>query len=435
VSLLGLRQPGLRVPRHRTTTANLGAAYPLQAEMGLGPRGIVLGTNRLAGHAAFCFDPFELHTAKAVTNPNMMVVGEPGSGKSAAVKCFLDRCLGALRSPGGQPRWGAIADPKGEYGPLAASLGLEVLCLYPGGATRLNPLDAGPAGAWAKPDELAARRTSMVVALVGTVLGRDLTQVEDASIGWAVDHMAGEERPTLAEVATLLANPTAAMADRACVAASELARRVDEVRFALGKLLDRNLRGMFDGASTVAIDWSGRGLVLDLSVVRDDPEALRVVMVAATAWLQAAMASPEGQSTPRRVQVLDEAWSLLGDERTARYLQNCWKLCRSYGVANLAIAHRVSDLSAQANDGTATAKIAQGLLADTQTRVLFRQAPDQMDQARAMFDLNDAEAAALSRLGQGQALWKVGQVTALVNHVIAPDQQAFCATDQRMVLR
>ncbi|MGH9156976.1 MAG: ATP-binding protein, partial [Acidimicrobiales bacterium] len=320
-------EPGLRVPRHRTTTANLGAVYPFQAEMGLGPRGIVLGTNRLAGHAAFCFDPFELYTAKVITNPNMMVVGAPGSGKSAAVKCFLHRCLGALRSPGGRPRWGAIADPKGEYGPLAETLGLEVVRLHPGGTTRLNPLDAGPAGAWANPEELAGRRTSMVVALVGTVLGRDLSQVEDACVGWAVDRLAGAAGPTLADVARMLASPTAEMAERAGLEADELARRVDEVRFALGKLLDRNLRGMFDGASTVSVDWSGRGLVLDLSVVRDDAQALRVVMVAATAWLQAAMASPDDPAAPRRVQVLDEAWSLLADERTARYLQSCWKLC------------------------------------------------------------------------------------------------------------
>lgn len=434
MNLLGLGAPGLRVPRHRTTTAHLGAAYPFQAEAGLGPRGILLGTNATAGDAAFCFDPFELYTAKAVTNPNVVVVGEPGSGKSAALKCFLHRCLGALRSPGGMPRWGAIVDPKGEYQPLADALGLEVVRLYPGGPSRLNPLDAGPAGAWASPAELAARRATMVVALVGAVLRRELHQIEDAAVGWALDALNGAAAPTLGDVAHLLTSPTAEMADRAATTASELAERIEEVRFALGKLLDRSLRGMFDGASTHAVDWSGRGLVLDLSAVRDDPDALRVVMVAATAWLQAALASPEAEHTPRRVQVLDEAWALLADERTARYLQSCWKLCRSYGVANIAIAHRVSDLSAQADDGTATAKIAQGLLADTQTRVLFSQSADQLAQAREMFGLTEPEAFVVSRLGLGRALWKVGAVTAVVDHLIGDDQWGFCDTDSRLVV-
>jgi hypothetical protein len=35
---------------------------------------------------------------------------------------------------------------------------------------------------------------------------------------------------------------------------------------------------------------------------------------------------------------------------------------RAYGVANIAVAHRISDLRAQADDGTATAKITAGLL-------------------------------------------------------------------------
>src|SRR5205085_5690274 len=125
-------------------------------------------------------------------------------------------------------------------------------------------------------------------------------------------------------------------------------------------------------------------IVLDLSAVHHDPEALTLVMLCVTAWLQAVMARTDG---PPRLQVLDEAWSLLASERTARYLQACWKLGRSYGVANVAIVHRLSDLRAQADDGTAAAKVAAGLLADTQTRVLFRQSSDQVADARSQLAL------------------------------------------------
>ena len=43
----------------------------------------------------------------------------------------------------------------------------------------------------------------------------------------------------------------------------------------------------------------------------------------------------------------------------------------SYGVANLAIVHRLSDLRSQTDDGTAAAKVSMGLLADTQTRAIL----------------------------------------------------------------
>src|SRR2546421_40606 len=153
------------------------------------------------------------------------------------------------------------------------------------------------------------------------------------------------------------------------------------------------------------------------------------VMLPATAWLQTVLRRAGG---PPRLQVLDEAWSLLASERTSRYLQACWKLGRAYGVANLAIVHRLSDLRSQADDGTATAKVAMGLLADTQTRILFRQSSDQVPDAKTLLGLTTTEAAAVSRLCRGRALWKVGAHTAVVQHAIAPGERVFTETDARM---
>ena len=83
---------------------------------------------------------------------------------------------------------------------------------------------------------------------------------------------------------------------------------------------------MFNGPSTVRVNWGGRGLVLDLSAVHHDPSALTLVMVAATGWLQAAMAVPDGIETPRRVQVVDEAYALLREARVALHFQSSIKL-------------------------------------------------------------------------------------------------------------
>ena len=345
--------------------------------------------------------------------------------------------MGTLRSPGVDHRWVAVVDPKGEYRPLADALGLEVLRLYRGGSTRLNPLDSGPGAAWASLDELIGHRTALVSALIAAVLRRELSPVEDAVVGWAVAEVSRRRgpTPTLVDVARLLDQPTADMAERARADAVELSRSVDAARFALGKLLDRDLRGMFDGPSTTSVDWSGRGVVLDLSAVHRDPEALTLVMIAATAWLQALLAAPEGADVPRRYQVLEECWALLGSERTAKYLQSCYKLSRSYGVANVAVAHRISDLRAQADDGTSAAKVAMGLLGDTDIRVIFRQATDQVAEATALLDLSDPEADLLPRLARGRAVWKVGPFhTSVVQHVIAPSEAHFCDTDARLVV-
>jgi type IV secretory pathway VirB4 component len=387
-----------------------------------------LGADRLGEGGAFSFDPFDLYAARVLTNPNMLVLGEPGSGKSAAVKVF---CARLARS--GRPTFLAIADPKGEYGPLATALGLAMVKLHPGGVARLNPLDPGPGcdGAAA----LAARRAALLQALLGTVMRRPLRSLEEAALCWAVETLEQAPAvtvPTLADVAALLASPTPTMTEAARRSEDELARELDDVRLGMGRLLDRDLRGMFDGASTVRTEPDSPGVVLDLSALHHDSEALALVMVAASAWLQGALAAPAGEHGQRRVQVLDEAWALLAAERTARYLQAAFKLCRSWGVANIAISHRVSDLRAQADDGTATAKIGEGLLADTQTRVFFRQAADQLRAARELLGLTDTQAGLLPRLGQGCALWMVGGRAHLVEHHIDADWD-LCDTDGAML--
>jgi len=158
-------------------------------------------------------------------------------------------------------------------------------------------------------------------------------------------------------------------------------------------------------------------------------------MVAATGWLQTLMSAGGDAPVPRRYQVLEEVWALLGSERTAKYLQAAFKLSRAYGVCNIAVAHRISDLYAQSDDGTsAAAKVAAGLLADTQTRVLFRQGPDQLTQAREFLGLTAGETALLPELAKGRALWKVAGRLAVVQHVVAPAERRLTDTDARLLI-
>src|SRR6266511_2765699 len=253
--------PRLRLPRHRGTTAHLCSAYPFLAQAGLGARGVYVGTNVLTGGASFAYDPFTAYADGILTNPNLLVAGEVGMGKSTAVKTFVYRSVGMFG------RWVAIADPKGEYAPLAGALGLSVVKLHPGGTTRLNPLDPGP-GDGADCDDLARRQAELLAALVGQVLGRDLHPVEDALLGWSLTHLARTPslaEPTLADVVRVMGDPTPDMAARATTSPAELAHAAAPAIYALGKLIDRSLAGMFDGRTTVRIDWDGPGLVLDLS--------------------------------------------------------------------------------------------------------------------------------------------------------------------------
>jgi len=428
-----MSRASLRLSYHRGTTAHVASIYPFSVQGSFGHRGTYVGLDLLAGGGEFCWDPFEAYAAGLVTNPNGWVLGEPGNGKSALIKCLLWR-QAAVYGTGNAGRWIAIADPKGEYASLAEHLGLTTVKLSPGGTATINPLAPGPAAAHEPEDRQILRRAEMCTALIATVLERNLTQLEDAVVFAAIEQLAAAPliEPTLTDVAHLVANPTEEMVARLRSHGRDLAAETSNVAYALDKLLSRSLRGMFDGRSTVPLRWDGPGVVLDLSAVPLDSEALPLVMVATAGWFQQLMACPG----PQRIQVLDEAWALLGNRHTAGYLQTCFKLGRTYGVANLCITHRASDLVAQADDGTATSKIAAGLLADSATKIILRQAPDQLDAAVAHFGLTEPEASIVGQLTRGRALWKLGGRTAVVHHVLGgPREMAIVDTDARMNAR
>jgi hypothetical protein len=175
-------------------------------------------------------------------------------------------------------------------------------------STRVNPLAGGPAEVAGEPMERQVlRRAELLCSLVATVLDRPLTQLEDAAMFAVVESLLVADalgEPTLGDVASLLASPDEDLRARLRTDAEHLSNDLAPLVFGLDKLLSRSLRGMFDGPSTVSLRWDGPGVLLDLSAVPLDSEALPLVMVAATGWLQQLMACPG----PQRVQVLDEAW-------------------------------------------------------------------------------------------------------------------------------
>ncbi len=416
------RRPGLRVDWHRATMAHLESVYPFHADEGFGERGPYLGVNVTGGMGGFWFDPFELYGSGLLTNPNCLVIGEVGSGKSALVKAFLGRSLAVY----GHRRFIAILDPKGEYQPFAQAHGLPVIRLHPGGTDRLNPMEP-------RPGEDAANvvaRQGLAAGLVTGVLGRPLDATEDALLGWAVATLARTGQPfTLTDVTATVADPADELVSLSRRSPLELSQAATPVVFALDKLCTRTLAGMFDGATTVDIDWDdGAGFVIDLSAVYNDREALPLVMLAATSWLSAVL---QRASDRRVIQVIDEAWAAV--RHGARHFQGSLKLARTYGVSTWLICHRPADLTAQSDDGTADAKIAAGLLSDIQTRIVFRQPADQVPIAAELLGLTERETRWIGQLVKGRALWRLQHRGAVVHNVLTATELAQFDTDTAMI--
>jgi hypothetical protein len=417
-------QAGFSVPAHAVTTRNLGAAYPLVAEAGLGHRGVLIGHDLLGG--SFVYDPFELYRSGLVSNPNMIIFGQIGRGKSALLKSYLWR-----QAVFGRRAW--VVDPKGEYSGLAEMWGVHPVALRPGGVVRLNPLDPVRGRSDRdNPEDPDRRQSELLASLASACLGRPLAPRERAAVDLALVSVRSRSGvPTLPKVVASLLEPVEESASRIRTDRATLLEDGRDVALELRRLVHGDLRGMFDAETSSGLDLSGPLVVLDLSALYSSP-ALGVLMACATAWLQAAV-SHEGGESAQSFLVVDEAWAILANLGVARWLQASWKLSRAHGVANIACLHRLSDLTSVGAAGSEQVGLAEGLLSDSETVVIYAQPPAEVARASELLSLSSTEAELVPQLRRGVALWKVGQRSFLVRHVVGSSERALIDTDAAMV--
>jgi hypothetical protein len=96
------------------------------------------------------------------------------------------------------------------------------------------------------------------------------------------------------------------------------------------------------------------------------------------------------------------------------------------------VLHRLTDLQAAGSADSAQVRLARGLISDTETVVIYAQHSGEVPATRELLQLNDEEARAISGLGRGVALWRVGSRRSLVRHWISKQESAICDTDSRM---
>jgi type IV secretory pathway VirB4 component len=411
VSLRSAQRPG-----HRATTRHAQAIYPFMAPGGLGGRGVFIG--RDSGGGAFCYDPWALYADGTLDDPNVIVLGKLGQGKSSLVKTLLWRMLLFGRRA-------FVLDVKREYGPLCDAVGVKPVSLVPGGGVRLNPLAS-------RPEEHA--QLELLRAVTVTALGGELTQVEAAALREALRTVRGsaDAEPTLPAIAEVLFQPVAEMAARLQTTPERLANDCRRAALALQDLCEGPLRGMFDGPTSPGIELDSKLLVLDLHAVRDSP-AVGVLMACATAWMSALLARmAERPGRERLINVADESWKIVQHNGLGEWFQSNFKLARQFGVMNLVVLHKLADLHAAGDAGSRASRIAEGLIADASTRIVYHQDESQVPLTRSLLGLSESEAGLISMLSAGQALWRVGSRSFVVQHYRSRLEAKLTNTDTGM---
>lgn len=416
-----LRTPGrFHLPRHQDTSATLAGAYPFVAEGGLGADGVFVGQDLYSG-GSFVYDPWVLYARGVITAPNLVLAGIVGSGKSSLAKSLYTRSL-----PFGR-RVYVPGDPKGEHTRVAEAVGGRAIVLGHGLNTRLNPLDEGhrPSGLsdaqWST--TVASRRRDLIGALAETVLARGLTPLEHTAIDLALTETVRENTvPILPMVVDRILQPN----DEADGRLTEDGRLVGH---ALRRLVAGDLAGLFDGPSTVAFDPDLPMISLDLSRVTENATLMSVLMTCSSAWMESALLDPAGG---QRWVIYDEAWRLMSHPALLRRMDAHWRLARHYGIANMLIFHKLSDLDNVGDAGSAMRSLANSLLANAETRIVYRQESDQLGPTAHALGLTGTEQKLLTSLGVGQGLWRIKDRAFVTQHQLHPAELELFDTSSRL---
>lgn len=410
----------------RTTTDQIGGLYPLLSTPGMPPVGALMGYDALSRGAFYCH-PIEWVLRQIASNPNVIIYGEPGRGKSSTIAAFFLRMMlfGVKTLIAG--------DVKGEYSPIVRALGQEPIALGYGHRTRVNPLDLGPLAArWAglSPaqatdalNDLIGRWTPLLAAL-SQAGGHPVTPTDTQVLADVLRRLVGVAGPGDASTPSSRLRPiTIPDVHRVLTAADDELWRAhrfrdrhqffDELRpltDALGGLVTGPLRGLFDEATNVDVDWSAPIQSLDVSGLRSRADnALAVAMTCLGSWSRSATdLRTDGDI---RIIVRDEIWRQmrLGVGMVAA-VDSELRLSRSEQIISILAAHKPGDMLTVGNDKDQAVNIAKGLLALCDTRVLLGQTTTVAGELADELALSDLETDVIfdwANLRPGRGLWKV----------------------------
>lgn len=405
------------------STKNIGAIYPGLFSKPLDCRSVFIGRERLIG--PFFYNPFELYNSGVLTSPNLMVFGQIGYGKSAFVKAILSRHMEIGYS-------GCALDPKGEYNSLSESLGGITVSFGRGPGTGLNPLATsvdGPGTLSCDSGGYASQLDNLILTF-NAIEQREISSLESFILeDVLLDAGRNRQQIDLFDVYNQLAHPNLSTLEGITGSAAEISQLCGRLALELRRFLFGDLRGVIDGHKDIGNQLiASRKLIhLDLfSALR--PEVMRVGVPVFLALLSKQLS----QGSDRYLIALDEAWVALSSPGCIGFFRSYWKLARGYGIANIAVVHRTEDLLATGDLGSANERIANGLISDSQTFVIFHLDPAPARKLGEVLDLSQREISLIGTLPRGSCLWKVADSSFLVDVMLTDSELNLFNTDQRM---
>ena len=263
---------------------------------------------------------------KQLKNPNGLILGTPGSGKSFAAKREITNVFLITTDDI------IVCDPEGEYFSLVQRLKGQVIKISPTSSQYINPMDINLN--YSEDDSPLALKSDFILSLCELIVGgKDgLTPVEKSII----------DRCVTLVYAEYLADPNPAkmpiLGDLYDALGRQEEKEAKHIRSALEIYVTGSL-SVFNHRTNV--DITNRIVCYDIKELGKQLKKLGMLVVQDQVWNRVTINRAEKRSTRY---YMDEFHLLLKEEQTAAYSVEIWKRFRKWGGIPTAITQNIKDL-------------------------------------------------------------------------------------------
>lgn len=263
---------------------------------------------------------------KRLKNPNGLILGTPGSGKSFSAKREITNIFLITSDDI------IICDPEAEYYPLVDRLGGQVIKISPTSGDYINPMDINLN--YSDDESPLSLKSDFILSLCELIVGgkEGLQPVEKSIIDRCVrliyaDYLAdpvAEKMPILEDLYNVLAN--------------QQEKEAQHIRAALEIYVTGSLN-VFNHRTNV--DITNRLVCFDIKELGKQLKKLGMLVVQDQVWNRVTVNRAEKRATRY---YMDEFHLLLKEEQTAAYSVEIWKRFRKWGGIPTGITQNVKDL-------------------------------------------------------------------------------------------
>ncbi|MFA4891256.1 MAG: DUF87 domain-containing protein, partial [Candidatus Gracilibacteria bacterium] len=384
-------------------TSPLSTTFPFTSSDLTSNEGILYGINR-HNDSLIIFDRFNLE------NANSVVFAKSGAGKSYAVKLEILRMMMLGTDV-------IVVDPENEYESLCQTVGGTYLKLSLNSDRRINPFDLPKPleGEDVLPGDLVRSAVINLHGLMKLMMGA-MSPEEESLLDKALIDVYGLkgitmevtdpskfEPPTMEDLHNILSSMDGA---------SSLAKR-------LSKFTTGSFAGIFNKPTNV--DLSGGLMVYCIRDLEDELRPIAMFIILNHIWNKV-----RGEMK-KRILVIDEAWTMMQHEDSAKFLFGLVKRARKYYLGVTTITQDVEDF--------VKSEYGKPVITNSSMQLLLKQAPAAIDILAKMFNLTDGERYVLLNSGVGQGLFFAGNKHVAIQVIASFLEDKIVTTNPEEILK